>query len=146
MLAAPDQARDDLGHAALLALVRVGHQPLHVRPQQREEGVVEISKQALMGKRRIGESLALAGRATQTSEELLLTLNRQNLRGLNLSLPLRSSSERNSMNWLMNSGSVKWSKMICSLCGRTRSALSKLLFLQLVTTIKSLHLCSTVVL
>lgn len=47
MLAAPDQPGDDLGHAALLALVRVGHQPLHVRPQQGEEGVVEIAKQPL---------------------------------------------------------------------------------------------------
>lgn len=45
-----------------------------------------------------------------------LTLNKQNLRGLNLSLPFRSSRERNSMNWLMNTGSEKWSKMICSRC------------------------------
>lgn len=45
-----------------------------------------------------------------------LTLNKQNLRGLNLSFPLRSSRERNSMNWLMNTGSEKWSKMICSRC------------------------------
>lgn len=58
MLAAPDQARDDLRHATLLALVRVGHQPLHVRPQQREEGVAEVAEQALVGKRGgwIGES------------------------------------------------------------------------------------------
>lgn len=45
-----------------------------------------------------------------------LTLNKQNLRGLNLSLPLRSSRERNSMNWLMKTGSEKWSKMIFSRC------------------------------
>ena len=45
-----------------------------------------------------------------------LTLKRQNLRGLNLSLPLRSSRERNSISWAMNTGSEKWSKMICSRC------------------------------
>lgn len=43
-----------------------------------------------------------------------LTLNKQNLRGLNLSLPFRSSRDRNSMNWFMNTGSEKWSKVICS--------------------------------
>lgn len=33
-----------------------------MRPQQGEEGVVEIAKQALTGKRQIGESLVPAGR------------------------------------------------------------------------------------
>lgn len=72
MLAAPDQPGDDLGHAALLALVRVGHQPLHVRPQQGEEGVVEIAKQPLTERVAPGESLVPAGPAdpTRDSDEL----------------------------------------------------------------------------
>ena len=47
MLAAPDEAGDDLCHAALLALVGVGHQALHVRPQHGHEGVAEVPEQAL---------------------------------------------------------------------------------------------------
>ena len=47
MLAAPDEAGDDLGDAALLALVGVGHQPLHVGPQHGHEGIAEVPEQAL---------------------------------------------------------------------------------------------------
>ena len=47
MFAASDQSRDDLCNAALLALVGVSHQALHVRPQQRKEDIAEIAEQSL---------------------------------------------------------------------------------------------------
>lgn len=47
MLAASDQSRDDLCNTTLLALVRVGHQALHVWPQQRKKGIAEIAEQSL---------------------------------------------------------------------------------------------------
>lgn len=42
------------------------------------------------------------------------TLKRQKRRGLKLSFPLRSSRERNSISWSINSGSEKYSKTIFS--------------------------------
>lgn len=42
------------------------------------------------------------------------TLKRQKRRGLKLSFPFRSSRERNSISWSINSGSEKYSKMIFS--------------------------------
>lgn len=47
VFAASDQARDQLGHTALLALVGVGHQALHVRSQHGDEGVAEVAEQSL---------------------------------------------------------------------------------------------------
>lgn len=48
------------------------------------------------------------------AESLNWTLKRQKRRGLKLSFPFRSSRERNSISWSMNSGSEKYSKMIFS--------------------------------
>lgn len=70
VLAAPDQPGDDLGHAALLALVGVGHQPLHVRPQQGEEGVVEVAKQSLMERIALVKPLVPPGLRHSNLEEL----------------------------------------------------------------------------
>lgn len=47
-------------------------------------------------------------------EDLNCTLKRQKRRGLKLSFPFRSSRERNSISWSINSGSEKYSKMIFS--------------------------------
>lgn len=47
MFAATDQSSDDLGHAALLALMGVGHQALHVRLQQGQERVIEVPEKSL---------------------------------------------------------------------------------------------------
>lgn len=47
VLAASDQSRDDLRDTTLLALVGVGHQALHVRPQQRKKGIAEVAEQSL---------------------------------------------------------------------------------------------------
>lgn len=47
MLAASDQPGDDLCNTALLALVGVGHQALHVWPQQGKKDVSEIAEQSL---------------------------------------------------------------------------------------------------
>lgn len=47
MLAPSNQPRDDLWYTTLLALMRVGHQALHVRLQQRNKSVVEITEQSL---------------------------------------------------------------------------------------------------
>lgn len=48
------------------------------------------------------------------AESLNCTLKRQKRRGLKLSFPFRSSRERNSISWSINSGSEKYSKMIFS--------------------------------
>lgn len=118
MLAPSNEPRDDLWYATLLALMRVGHQALHVRLQQRNKGVVEITEQSLeeWGKSSFIFIFPTYGIFRISTTPTNLTLNKQNLRGLNLSFPLRSSKERNSMNWLMNTGSEKWSKMIFSRC------------------------------
>lgn len=139
MLAAPDQPRDDLCDTTLLALVWISHQSLHVRPQQREKGITEIAKQSL---KEWGKDTLIYFFICQLWSACIndlnlrnLTLNKQNLRGLNLSLPLRSSRERNSMNWLMNTGSMKWSKMICSLCENIKSIFN------IVVNILHFHIC-----
>lgn len=49
MLASSNQPRDDLRYTTLLALMRVGHKALHVRLQERNKGVGEISEQSLEG-------------------------------------------------------------------------------------------------
>lgn len=49
MLASSNQPGDDLGYTTLLALMRVGHKALHVRLQQRNKGVGEITEQSLEG-------------------------------------------------------------------------------------------------
>jgi len=54
VLAASDQSRHDLGHTALLALMGVGHEALHVWPQQGKEDVAEIAEQSL---ERAGEGI-----------------------------------------------------------------------------------------
>lgn len=47
VLATSDQSRDDLRNTALLALVGVGHQALHVRPQQGKKGIAKVTEQSL---------------------------------------------------------------------------------------------------
>ncbi len=44
---APDESRDDLGHTALGALMRICNQTLHMRLQQRQEGIVKVPKKTL---------------------------------------------------------------------------------------------------
>lgn len=48
---APDESRDDLGHTALGALMRICNQTLHMRLQQRQEGIVKVPKKTLCNTR-----------------------------------------------------------------------------------------------
>lgn len=57
----------------------------------------------------------------QFSDWTLLTLKRQNLRGLNLSFPFLSSKDKNFINCSTNLGSEKWSYIICSSCNRKKN-------------------------
>lgn len=139
MLGPSNQSRDDLWYTTLLALMRVGHQALHVRLQQRNKGVVEITEQSLEEQRKRNYFFLPEAFSTSTN----LTLNKQNLRGLNLSFPLRSSRERNSINWLMNTGSEKWSKMIFSRCWDTnRKKISSMMLYNVIGLLPLVtHLC-----
>lgn len=60
----------------------------------------------------------------QFSDWTLLTLKRQNLRGLNLSFPFLSSKDKNFINCSTNFGSEKWSYIICSACNRKKKWIS----------------------
>lgn len=77
----------------------VCYQALHVWLQQRQEGVAEIAEQTLeTEKKKCFFFFFIFSLKLKALLRNVLTLNKQNLRVLNLSLPFRSSRERNSMN------------------------------------------------